>query len=79
MSTLTLDIAEEVELNAGLDGLEVIPDYSGRGMYGEETIAFSLGRAADMMRLGVALVEAGVEPRDLPHRVDSLGLGIVVY
>jgi hypothetical protein len=72
--------------------VEVREDYSGRGMYGREVVAFV--SEASAASVGVALgFAAGVaferaEARgddadfdfdDLPTRVDSMGRGTVIY
>jgi hypothetical protein len=90
MADLTLEQAEAIldvveEHGWNLDGdLEIREDYSGRGMYGEETAAF-VGRGSQgpvFMAIGV-LVERGKigeeEAERMLRRADSMGLGWVIY
>ena len=58
-----------------------VRDYSGRGMYGREVIAFEADRSPDsiMAALAYAAAEQGVRFDDLPGGSDSMGFGSVVY
>lgn len=63
---------------------EILPDYSGRGMYGRTCIAITSdtsGRAqmALAFAAGQLADEAGIDFDDLPTRTDSMGLGVVIY
>lgn len=81
-TTLTLeraDAAAEFAENHGDCEIDVRPAYSGRGMYGDETIGFVYDNPRDLMLLGVGLVEEGVHPDDLPSRHDSMGRSYIVY
>lgn len=53
--------------------------YSGRAMYGQRCVAVDLEETSDMLQLGALLgEELGVD--SVPRaRIDSMGLGIVVY
>lgn len=78
---MTLEQAEEaVEmLNDYEHRAEVIPDYSGRGMYGTTCVAITVDSVSTLVLLGHYLAEVGVEACDLPNSVDSMGMGVVVY
>lgn len=81
---MKLELAQAIEAEAwraGFSGseVEIIEDYSGRGMYGRETAALrfeSVGSALAVM-LSVEVPE-DLEPPD-GFRTDNMGLGIVVY
>lgn len=90
---LTEDLANELldeMCNWTNADLEVRSDYSGRGMYGTEVVAFVFDGDATpvLIAMGYALAKLqedysetwdGWEPRDLPRRMDSMGLGTVIY
>ena len=88
--SLTVDQAEELvdavyNYTDYRGDLEVREGYSGRGMYGTEVVAFVADSNEALIALGYALGylagnDFGSYPyKDLPTRVDSMGLGIVIY
>lgn len=91
MSNAKLEIFEKtVELlnEDGSDIAAVIPDYSGRGMYGETTPAINtFNQEVSAIEIGVymavAMEELGYGPLEevdiIPQHVDNLGLGMVYY
>jgi hypothetical protein len=68
-------IIQELE-NMGEEGT-LYEDYSGRGMYGTTTV----GIASDCppVYIGYAAGAAGLEYDDVPHKMDSLGMGYIYY
>lgn len=80
---LDLEQLEELVDNAenyvgGWTEIEVREDYSGRGMYGKSVPAVV---ADNDIRpaLFYAAGELGIDFDEVPQRLDSMGLGVVIY
>jgi hypothetical protein len=72
-------IAQRANLNESRSLSNVIfTDYSGRGMYGRECVAFCLEDDSQMLDLGAAIAEVADEPFGRAT-TDSLGLRMVAY
>jgi len=78
---MTFEQAEQIadELQSAGRDVEARDGYSGRGMYGDEVAALVLENTADLIAVGWVAQDLGIELDDLPRRIDSMGLGIVLY
>lgn len=84
MSSIDYATLRGIAFEAGLDPDESIrTDYSGRGMYGKQCVAFDLEAIADLFSLGGAVqAECGADVMaDFAGRcrTDSMGMGMVAY
>jgi hypothetical protein len=74
----------EILFNHG-HSIEVMDDYSGRGMYGKMTTAVTCDDMSDIcVAIATAAIEEpdafkGLKPSDFNFREDSLGRGRVYY
>lgn len=89
MPSLSTDQTNEIlaYLVAWSPGLEDTPveqifddAYSGRGMYGERCIGFTLASIREIMLLGAAVAHTGVDPDFISSaRTDNMGHDTIVY
>ena len=70
-------VADVLNRDFNMD-IEVLDDYSGRGMYGAEVAAFVLDDG-DELFVGYAFGMLGVSEDDMPSRFDNMGLRVVLY
>lgn len=80
---MTKELAELIHDAAGSEGLdevELLTEYSGRGMYGKSTHAIS-GPMSDIMQAMLAADASDYLARNhlSGFRRDSMGLGVVIY
>lgn len=75
---MTTEQAQEIADNCSVD-VEVREGYSGRGMYGRKVTGLVVADVSDLIAIGFAAAEAGIDMDDLPHRYDSMGRSIIVY
>jgi hypothetical protein len=66
------------ELDEDPDDYSVVPDYSGRAMYGRTCVAVTLP-GHKVALLGFAAALAGIHPDALPTRTDNMGRDLIVY
>lgn len=66
---------------SAISSIEILEDYSGRGMFGDTTIAFVVDGDLNefYLLLGYAAATLGVDVSMLPTRHDNFGLNWVVY
>lgn len=79
--TMTIEQAHEmVDLLSEHDvEAQVYEGYSGRGMYGRETVGIVLPDQSAVLLLGFCWGENGYDAGDLPRRFDSMGRGLILY
>jgi len=78
---MTLDQAHKIVRlleDAGVDGVEVREEYSGRCMYGKTCVALYCDVDC-WTEVGWACGVLGMTLREVPSRSDALGTGVVLY
>ena len=75
-----LTVRQLADLNQAADGVdgEIYPDYSGRGMYGDECVGIILKDEGDLFRFAGLLDDDFVELLGSPEW-DSMGLREIAY
>lgn len=82
---MKLEIAEQIvdyinEHNLAEKGeIELYESYSGRRMFGDKTTGITLTRPYMQGLIGYAAARLGIDADELPHRIDNLGLSMIVY
>ena len=80
MAKAAVAALDEIGTEDDYGKIEVLPEYSGRGMYGRSTAALT-GRRSDIyLAFGILLSRGEVEKADIDVLgEDSLGMDVVVY
>lgn len=76
------DLADEaMNLSPGDYEIRVLAEYSGRYMYGAKVPAFDVqgNTTAAVFALAYVVAIRAIPFADLPRRVDTMGLGKVIY
>ena len=79
--TVEWDLLIDAVLRVGLDEDDLHPDYSGRGMYGEQCLGLVYPDTGKLIEFVIALVQADEDTGDWLNRVklDQMGLEGIAY